>query len=141
MPEDHHSLEATQEALLAGAAAEATHLAEVSEQLLARIRMSKIERLYFVLMTLLLLLIGCGLLLLGVSNRSNTRASRQGVELIIDCTTAGHACYDRSQKSTADAVAAIVQSQLASSWCSSHSKNFDEAQKCVAVLLKPPKRP
>jgi hypothetical protein len=138
MPDDH-SLE-TQEALLAGAAAEASHLVEVSEQLLARIRMSKIERLYFVLMTLLILLIGCGLLLLGVSNRHNTAASKQGVELIINCTTAGHPCYDRGVKSQASAVAAIVQSQLASAWCSSHSKNFSDAQKCVAQLLKPPKR-
>lgn len=140
MPDDHSTLEA-QQALLAGAAAEATHLAEVSEQLLARIRMSKVERLYFVLMTLLILLIGCGLLLLGVSNRHNTQASRKGVELIIDCTTAGHPCYDRGVRSQATAVAAIVQSQLISAWCSGHSNSFGEAQKCVAVLLKPQKRP
>lgn len=136
---DNRALE-TQEALLAGAAAEATHLAQVSEQLLARIRMSKVERIYFVAMTLLILLVGCGLLVLGISNRQNTAATKNNTHLIIDCTTpsaTADSCYQRSQRQTAHAVAAIVQSQLASAWCSTHSHSFVAAQKCVAKLIKP----
>lgn len=129
----------TPEVLLAGAAAQAGHLAEISEQLLQRLRMSRVERAYFVAMTLLILLVAVGLLFLGVNNASNTSATRNNTRLIIDCTTAGHACYDRGVRSQATAVTAIVQSQLVSSWCSAHSKTFVQAQKCVAVLLRPGK--
>lgn len=135
-----HDIGPSQEALLAGAAAEAAHLADVSEQLLSRIRMSKIERTYFIVITMLIALIGVGLLYLGIANRQNTAATRTNTHLIIDCTSpsAGvDSCYQRSQRQTARAVTAIVQAQLASAWCSSHSKSFSEAQKCVALLIKP----
>lgn len=128
---------ATMEALLAGAATQANHLAEISEELLKQVKLSRVARIYFIVMTALILAVCSVLTWIAVGNRAINSAVQDNTNRIIDCTTAGGSCYQNGQKSQATAVAAIVNAQLASAWCARHTKTFDAAQKCVVELTKP----
>lgn len=135
MPEDATPL--TQEALLAGAASKADHLAELSEEMIRQIKLTGVARWYFVVMTALILAVCSALTWIALSNRSINHTVQENTNRIIDCTTAGHDCYDNGQKSTGQAVQQLVVAGLASDWCVAHTKTYADAQKCVIRLTKP----
>lgn len=127
----------SRDVLLAGAAAEAAHLVNISQELLNQIRLTKVARIYFVVITLLILAVCSTLTWIALSNRQINQSVRANTNLIISCTTASGQCHKDGEQQTATAVAAIVHSELVASYCSTHTDTFNAAEKCVAKLSKP----
>lgn len=124
------------EALLAGVGAAASHLSEVSEQMLAQARWSRTQRIFVLAAVVFMLIMAVLEVWISASNHAITTSTRRLAEQVNSCTSPEGACYKRGQDSQAKAVAQIRQAQLITSWCTSHAKTYKVAEDCVVRLSK-----
>lgn len=97
--------------LVAGLAVQANNLAEAARDLKESYRFSRTLKVVVAVGFLML----AGLTVVALQNRSNGATTRQSVAAtqesiatIRDCTTPGGDCYERSRRTTGEAVAQIV---------------------------------
>lgn len=133
-PEPQHA--DLREALLAGVGAAASHLSEVSEQMLERARWTRTQRMFVFAAIAFMLAMAVLEVFISSANHSITVQTKQLAQQVSSCTTPGGACYERGQEQTAKAVTQIAQSQLLTSWCTAHAKTLKAAEECVVKLSK-----
>lgn len=91
-------------ALVAGLAVQANNLAEAARDLKESYRFSRALKVIIGIGFFML----AGLTVIALQNWSNGAAVRTNTASIRDCTSPGGGCYERSRKTTSEAVAQIV---------------------------------
>ena len=71
---------------------------------------------------------------LGRQNHDNTEATKQAVQILIDCTTPGHDCYEKGQQSTRTAVQGLNAAADARAICAQDVTN-DTVTKLEACMV------
>lgn len=74
----------------------------------------------------------------GRSNSPVLREIRTGNQILIDCTTPGHDCYEQGQQRTGEAIVRLNQIIVLASYCAKQPGNVtvEQIQACVVKGLR-----
>jgi hypothetical protein len=126
---EHEEALLLRDAMIAGLAGAASDVAEVGRMLYKATVLSKVQRVVIYATLAFVVVCMMGLIVIAGLNRA-------GNSRIVDCTTPGGECYERSQTETGKLIDHLIRQNEAAAYCSPRSVKPADYQACIAGYAK-----